>query len=121
MSKRTIEHIQRLISWGIQASLGVSGASIVVLASSAVAMGQDPIAMAGAAKAVSEALPTDLVRLVLVSGVVSQLVAWSLVFAAFRVAQKWGQKPCLLDAAPAKAVVREFLRDGAHRPTPQED
>ena len=122
MSNNAIHLARAVILWGIRATLAVQTVIVAVLLSTVMTVrATDPVALAGAAKEIAEIMPTDVVRLALMTSIVSQLALVSLVFARQKTDRLLLQKPCVLNTSAGKAVVREFLRDGKSTPSPQED
>jgi len=122
MNLATVKSIMSALRIATRATLAVwFVAGGVVMLSALPASGQDPASLIGAASAIADKLPTDVVRLAVITSIISQTALVVFFLAQRRADRLMLQKPCILTTAAGKAVVREFLRDGARRPVPQED
>lgn len=117
MSYRTLTFLRRVAVLGIRVSLsGYAAATVVLLASAMTVSAQDPLTILQTGKALAENMPTDIVRLALLTSVVSQLAFVAFVVASQKTMRQLLQKPCVLHTTLGKAVMRDAVHDAAQTP-----
>jgi hypothetical protein len=118
MSNKALHWVDLVVRSGVRACTSVLSLSAAVLLVSALScMGQapDPLTVLRASSELAEALPTDVVRLALMSSIVSQVCLMAFVFASQRTTRLLLQRPCMLSGQAGRGVMREALHDAAAR------